>query len=315
MGIPKVHHYVPQFLLKHFGNGKKDQVWVFDKVTKRSFSTNAKNVASESRFYEFKVGEEKVSLEPWLSTLESGAKPLLSAVLRTDSLAELGPDERERLAQFFSIQFTRGRTFREQWRALPSMVLAAFEARGDSPVPGAQAEAVTTEPSEDQLKAETGRFMCEAPSMFSHRFLAKDWVLAATDWRHPLIIGDNPLVMQNMIETPHRGNLGLGVPGIEIYFPISPTRALAMWCPSLKEVVFGSAGVSEEGRALSAQLSTALATGCPVRYSAENVENLNAMQVAGSERYLFSSTGDFDLVRRMLDEHPDLANGPRLAIQ
>ena len=181
MGIPKIHHYVPQFLLKHFGNGEReDQVWVFDKVTKRSFSTNAKNVASESRFYEFKVGDEKVSLEPFLSTLESRAKPLLSAILRSDSLSELGPDERARLADFFSIQFTRGRTFREQWRALPSMILAAFEARGDKPVPGSQAEAVTIQPSEDHLKAETGRFMCDAPSLFSHHFLAKDWVLAAS---------------------------------------------------------------------------------------------------------------------------------------
>ena len=120
--------------------------------------------------------------------------------------------------------------------------------------------------------------------------------------------------MQNMIETPHRGNLGLGLPGIEIYFPIAPTRALAMWCPSLKQVVFGSAAGSEEGRALSSQLSAALATGRPVGYSAENVENLNALQTAGSERYLFSSTSDFDLVRRLLDEHPDLGNGPRLAI-
>lgn len=290
MGSPKVHHYVPQFLLKHFGNGKKDQVWVFDKVTKRSFSTNAKNVASESRFYDFNVGEDKVSIEPLLSTFESGAKPLLAAVLRSDSLAELGPAERARLAAFFSIQFTRGRTFREQWRALPSMVLAALEARGDKPAPGSQAEAVTIEPPEDQLKAETGRFMCEAPGLFSPHFLAKDWVLAATERRHPLIIGDNPLVMQNMIGTPDRGNLGLGVPGI------------------------GSAGVSEEGQALSSQLSAALATGCPVRYSAENVENLNALQVASSERYLFSSTDDFDLARRMLEEHPALGKGPRLAV-
>ena len=51
MAIAKVQHYVPQFLLRNFGNGKKDQLWGFyDKTSDRSFPTNAKNVASESRF-------------------------------------------------------------------------------------------------------------------------------------------------------------------------------------------------------------------------------------------------------------------------
>jgi hypothetical protein len=51
--MAKIQHYVPQFLLRNFGNGKKDQVWVYDKIDGRSFPTNAKNVASESRFYDF----------------------------------------------------------------------------------------------------------------------------------------------------------------------------------------------------------------------------------------------------------------------
>ena len=34
-GIAKVQHYVPQFLLRKFGNGKKDQLHVFDKQTGR----------------------------------------------------------------------------------------------------------------------------------------------------------------------------------------------------------------------------------------------------------------------------------------
>ena len=33
MTIAKVQHYVPQFLLRNFGNGKKDQVWVYDKTS------------------------------------------------------------------------------------------------------------------------------------------------------------------------------------------------------------------------------------------------------------------------------------------
>ena len=36
MGIAKVQHYVPQFLLREFGNGKKNHLHVFDKLTGRA---------------------------------------------------------------------------------------------------------------------------------------------------------------------------------------------------------------------------------------------------------------------------------------
>ncbi|MDB5789306.1 DUF4238 domain-containing protein [Caballeronia mineralivorans] len=54
-GIAKVQHYVPQFLLRNFGTGKKDQLHVFNKATDKTFLTNARNVAAESRFYDFPV--------------------------------------------------------------------------------------------------------------------------------------------------------------------------------------------------------------------------------------------------------------------
>ncbi|KQY90736.1 DUF4238 domain-containing protein [Pelomonas sp. Root1444] len=47
-GIAKVQHHVPQFLLRQFGTGQKDQLHAFDKATGRTFVTNAKNAASES---------------------------------------------------------------------------------------------------------------------------------------------------------------------------------------------------------------------------------------------------------------------------
>uniref|UniRef100_UPI0022EBF80C DUF4238 domain-containing protein n=1 Tax=Listeria seeligeri TaxID=1640 RepID=UPI0022EBF80C len=43
MTAAKIQHYVPKFLLRNFGTGKKDQLWVFDKASGRSFQTNAKN--------------------------------------------------------------------------------------------------------------------------------------------------------------------------------------------------------------------------------------------------------------------------------
>jgi hypothetical protein len=322
MKTAKVQHYVPQFLLRNFGNGKKDQLWVFDKTTGRSFSTNAKNIASESRFYEFEYAGARLSLEPYLSKIESSAKPILSHVLRADSLADLDATARATIAVFLSIQLTRTRTFREQWRDFPRMLRDALDAKGDRAADGSQAAELIRDISDNDVKSETGRFMVDAPKALAHHFLSKDWALAATTRMHPFVTSDNPLALQNVIDRPHRGNLGLAVPGIEIYLPLSPIRALAMWCRSLTgSVLQASAEHPERFRHDSGGsrapegvigLADALSTDRPLAYSAENVENFNSLQIARSERYVFSFTNDFELAKEMLGAQPSLRAGPRL---
>jgi hypothetical protein len=45
-------------------------------------------------------------------------------------------------------------------------------------------------------------------------------------------ISDNPVVMHNPRTFGPYGNIGIAVPGIEIYFPLSPEVVLAYFCPS-----------------------------------------------------------------------------------
>jgi hypothetical protein len=325
MSIAKVQHYVPQFLLRNFGVGKKDQIWVYDKTSSRSFLTHAKNIASESRFYDFELDGQPITLEPYLSKVESAAKPVLNGILRNDSLANLRADEREILAHFFSIQLTRTRAFREQWDDFPKILRAAFEERGDQIADGSQAAELLRDFSENDSKVHTGKFMLEAPETFAQHFLSKDWVLASTTWKHPFLTSDNPLVLQNSVDRPHRGNLGLTVPGIEIYLPLSPLRALAMWCPSLTKMVrdavasqfspvVGQGGRQENDCEGALALAEAFNSGGPVSYSKENVENFNSLQISRSERYIFSSVDDFHLAKEMLSSYPDLKRGPRIQV-
>lgn len=132
-GIAKVQHYVPQFLLRKFGNGKKDQLHVFDKQTGRSFPTNAKNVASESRFYDFQIGEHEATLEPKLAELEGATKPLLERILERDSISVFTPAERELVSTFLAIQFTRTKAFREQVLGVPKMIEDHLRSRERDP--------------------------------------------------------------------------------------------------------------------------------------------------------------------------------------
>jgi hypothetical protein len=114
MTIAKVQHYVPQFLMRNFGNGKKDQVWVYDKSSNRSFPSNTKNLASENRFYDFEYQGQPLSIEPWLSELEGHAKLVISTILDADSLSSLADEQKHILASFLAVQLTRTKTFREE---------------------------------------------------------------------------------------------------------------------------------------------------------------------------------------------------------
>ena len=325
MTIAKVQHYVPQFLLRNFGNGKKDQVWVYDKSANRSFPSNTKNVASESRFYDFEIDGEYHSLEPWLGELETEAKKVISSILDADSLAHLSNEERLLLASFLAVQLTRTKTFREEWNAFPTMLREHFEKTGDQVAPGSQAEQLLQDHSENGTKEQTARIIIDAPETYARHFLDKDWVLAATHRKHPFLLSDNPLTRQNFVDRPHRGNLGLKVPGIEIYFPLSPSRALAMWCPTLTDLVHrGAAALVRNGgpSALASaadpngvlSISKALLSGGIVQYTPENVTNFNSLQVVWSERYIFSTMNNFELAKEMLDAQPHHKRGPRSTV-
>lgn len=61
-------------------------------------------------------------------------------------------------------------------------------------------------------------------------------------------------------------------------------------------------------------MSNTLSSGRPLQYSAANVENLNSLQIVWSERYIFSSSNDFDLARAMIKDHPHLKYGPRTTV-
>lgn len=317
MTTAKVQHYVPQLLLRNFGSGKKDQVWVYDKANDRSFSTNVKNIASESRFYDFEIAGEVVTLEPLLSKLEGIAKPLVKKILDADSVASLSAEDKVLMAAFLSVQLARTRAFREQWVDLPRLVRERLADLGDEVKEGTQAAELIRDLTENEAKAETGCFMVEAPQMFAPHLASKHWVLIATERKHPFILGDNPVTLQNMNDMSPRGNLGILVPGIEIYLPLSPIRALAMWCPSIVEMIRQGVEVIRRGVVRSREsdivlaINEAINTGRPLTYTGENVENLNSLQVAWSERYLFSSVDDFRLTRNMLQAHPNLKRGPR----
>jgi hypothetical protein len=315
----KIQHYVPRFLLRNFGLGKKDHVWVYDKTTGRSFRTNAKNIAAESHFYDFEHNGQPATLETSLAKLESATKPVIEALLKADSLMVLPDDQRLVVAAFLSVQLTRTKAFRAQWEDFPRLLREHLANAGDEVAPDSQAAELVLDLTQNEAKAQTAKFIMSSPRYFGPHLASKVWVLLSTSPKHPFMISDNPVAKQNLIDRPHRGNLGLTVPGIEIYLPLSPTRALAMWCPTLVEAVRRNAdevrrspGPLTDRVAAILAVTRALDNGSPLHYAPENAENFNSLQIGWSERYVFSSVDDFRLVEDMLHNEPALRRGPRM---
>lgn len=95
-GHAKVQHYVPRFLLKNFGKGKKNLVFVYDKKINKEYKTNIKNIASETKFYDFKTildGVEAIgSIEETLAEIEGNANTALKKILDAEDDEFVGED-------------------------------------------------------------------------------------------------------------------------------------------------------------------------------------------------------------------------------
>lgn len=322
--IPKLHHYVPRFLLRRFGTGKKDHVHVFDKHKGAVFKRAANKLAAENGLYDFEFQGYSLTIEPSLADLESRAATHIRNIVDERQLHPMDPVERGELARFFAVQLVRTRAYLETMRHLGSSMGAWLKKQGAPDDFFAPDQAIGT--GENAERASLARMIYNAPKDFAPAIVRKDWVLLETDHKHPYLIGDNPLAMHNMIDHSPRGNLGLMVEGIEIYFPLAPDLALGMWCPSHREKLLE--GIQRLDRladknpnASSRFASTwnsaldiveAIQTGKPLRFLSENVEHFNSLQVVSAERFMFSSNGDFKLVEDMIRADPDLRCGRRL---
>ena len=56
---PKAQHYVPQVYLRNFAIQRKNEFYIycFDKVTRKIFKSNVKNVAHQTGFYDFMTSD------------------------------------------------------------------------------------------------------------------------------------------------------------------------------------------------------------------------------------------------------------------
>lgn len=321
MAGAQLQHYVPRFLLRRFGRGKKDQLHTYDKSTGTAFSRAACKLAAQYDYYDFEFMGEAMTVEPGLADVEAKAGAHIARIVKERRLNLADPVERGELARFFAVQLVRtpaqqatnGELFSrmETWLRTEGMPEAFFAP--DPHVGG----------GENAERAMMARRIVNAPIEYGQAFIDKDWVLFETHQAHPYLIGDHPLVMHNEKKSDLRGNVGLNVEGIEIYFPISPRLTLGMLCPSIgdrihSELAKSDAGSHSPGAAVVGDLSPpvrlmlAMGSGAPFDAGTEGSTFFNSLQIANAERFVFSADGNFSLLEDMLKRDPAMKRGQRL---
>lgn len=295
----KRQHYVPRFLLRNFAPAGEEQVHVYDKSNDRVFRAHIANVAAESGFYDFRIGDEVFSIEAGLGELEDAAAPILRVVIKEQSLAHLTEQHFVVIARFVAAQVMRTPHLIAQSDRMAEQIRQRLRERGDDPDLVPQLQPLTPEE-----KRRLSASFVQDSAAFVPLLLDKLWMLARTDAASGFYISDNPVTLHNSRRFGPLGNLGLAVPGIEIYLPLSADLCLGMYCRTL----FVDLPGAEDGRI--GRLRRAAANGgraVPLR--PEHLIFSNSLQVGFASRFLFSRTDDFGLVREMLANYPNVRQG------
>lgn len=269
----------------------------------------------------------KVDFEKRFTYIENLAKPVLSKIISDRSVAKLNSDEAATVCTFSVVQMLRSKAFRESMIQMPREIRRRFP------------EIVTNDLPEffdDSAfeKFSALRFATENIAELATHLICKRMILFERACKGAIYVSDNPLVMHNDREFGPYGNLGLGVPGIQVYHPISPDLILGMLCPSLLSEMH-----LEKNKALDrinqARLAT-FRTGSPTLAAdmanyrdladkaasstalfqamfdnqhaliqKQNLYFFNSLQLRSSHRFVAAQQDDFSFARRVMSEQPE----------
>lgn len=308
--MPENQHYVPRLLLKNFSEPRKDEfyIYAFDKHKDEDnvFNPNIKGIAAENGFYDLTYGNNSLSLEKNLTELEGKAAKIIKKILQEKNLAHITKNDRFILALFLSVQFVRTKEHRLRFSHIQEMLIDRLT---DQKYPKEVIEKLkqeTTDPEDNKLM---GLKSLIDAGLYVPQFLKKTWVLYQTTQDDPFYTSDNPIAMFNDQDFGLYGNIGLSVPGIEIYLPLSTTLCLGLICPVLSNQILVANEQLDKIPEPVQELINGLMQGTSISVNSDNVLRFNSLQVMYSSRFVFCQAPNFDLVYKMLDDDPNYKHG------
>ncbi|EPZ44473.1 DUF4238 domain-containing protein [Alicyclobacillus acidoterrestris] len=301
-----LQHYVPRMYLKHFSRpDKRAQLFVFDKEVRKSFPSSVNNIAAERFFYDLPPVESKELdfeddpqvVEKIFSELENVVSRILKKVIssyymtprmKLSALTLFSPEERGNLVIYIVLQLLRTPKAREMLTEFQEKLMTAY---------------LKTQVKSGQLRGLRVQMKEEAQSLHHAEILFTEavvdklcfilaqyiWCVAYRTSEEPIYTSDNPVVAYNHISKQIKMS-GYGVPGIEILFPLNPDLLLILREPTHFHKYLACDGKFVE-----------------LRSDATNL--YNGLQVLLAKRFVFSSTNDFSLAERIVEEYPNVSLG------
>lgn len=281
----KNQHYVSQFhLKKHTLDGST--IWVFDKESRRVFSTDTRNVASENGFYDLtpEFSSSPKAADETLDEIEAEVAPMFEELIETIERGRRfeyrDRSMRTMIGIFLAIQNVRTRMFRDSYKQLHEMKLRVLEKRF-----GPQ-EWLAPEFPADKLAFE------QAHLMFGSKYLRPAvaamthtiWIAGRNDTDQPFYTSDAPLSRR-----PHgdEHDMALDAKGMALYFPLTARHVLI-----LCERSHFAHLAEHEGRIRAMDPGEVL--------------QMNHLQIWNSRRQIYCAEDRFDTVREYAQTYPDI---------
>ncbi|MCP4417882.1 MAG: DUF4238 domain-containing protein [Chloroflexi bacterium] len=282
----KFQHYVPRFYLEGYAD-LSGMVWVFDKVTKRIFSTKPKNIAGENYYYDVPGIESLLGLDQPLEKSfwqhESEASKLikyLDGIVFEDDFPSFHLNNRQVLAMHIVLQIMRVPKYRE-------LLFESINLTNDGDL-----ELIKALSNEDERAIHAFIFMQDEMINNWVEILADQiWTFARNTTVSPFYTSDNPVLFKTKDSKFWTPPKNLIEDGVQIIFPLSPDIVLYI----VEKTYFSSL------KPFDGKLS-------PVEFTKFMVDHENSGQVGMCKRFIFSCRNDFAFAKEYLDSNPRVHN-------
>lgn len=330
-------HYVPQLLLRGFlsrdpEKAAKEQVHVLDLQKGQTFTPSIGNIMGERRFNDFWLDDDTLaSIEPAAGRIESHIAPLVERI-RAERRLERSPEEFGDLALLMAFQLIRTKKMRLFPERVRQQLTEHVKRMGFDPAKVDGLEVL----DEKALKRLHVRNQIEGLAKYTALIAEKELFLMSAPEGSTFYLGDHPVVLHNDEERRGMfGRLGLAVPYIQIYLPLSSDLTLCAYDKAVlgqlmkvrddgvRENQVHAVGKLIRGEITGPQMKAALdamkafdvttplidtiRAGEPVAVGSEQVQCYNSLQAFHAHRFVVDPDGIFEVATEMMAERHEAA--------
>jgi len=304
----KKEHYVPRCYLKRWIK-EKEQINVFDLLNNKNWISNIENVASERYFYDMDYSElskkalellheheiypenDEQFVEHFFSMqVEDEYSKLLKKLVDNDitpwyenNCFFISLQDKLKLSICLTYQLIRSKQVRNMIRDSSSLLEKFMK---DINVCEKTIKKYTLREGDEKFIQGNMFFNIDKIFDLVLSFYRLSWTLGVNRTNFSLFTSDNPIGMYPHIKNSMITMNGIGSPGIEVYFPLSPQYILIMWDSNYHK------GLKILDRRY-------------ISLTDSEVKRYNSLCVYNCSQYIYSKEKDFGIVEKFINDNPN----------